>query len=182
MARNSVATPNATHYEITKAFLEAGFNVLCEKPMTVTVEEAEDIGRAELVERLEPHLKLAFHRAGLDPFLAVAGLFGYLVVQPAFRAAVGRSILRIPAIGRQMQTYQLARLYRTVGMLLRGGIPAVTAEMTIKFKAPAAPDQELTVSGRILQDTRRLILAEAKIHRGIIVVAEATGKLLRISS
>ena len=39
----TVATPNATHYEITKAFLEAGINVLCEKPMTVTVDEAEDI-------------------------------------------------------------------------------------------------------------------------------------------
>lgn len=39
----TVATPNSTHYEITKAFLEAGINVLCEKPMTVSVEEAEDI-------------------------------------------------------------------------------------------------------------------------------------------
>ena len=39
----TVATPNATHYEITKAFLEAGFHVLCEKPMTMTVEEGEDI-------------------------------------------------------------------------------------------------------------------------------------------
>ena len=39
----TVATPNSSHYEITKAFLEAGINVLCEKPMTVTVEEAEDI-------------------------------------------------------------------------------------------------------------------------------------------
>ena len=39
----TVATPNATHYAITKAFLEAGINVLCEKPMTVTVDEAEDI-------------------------------------------------------------------------------------------------------------------------------------------
>ena len=33
----TVATPNATHFEITKAFLEAGFNVLCEKPMTMDV-------------------------------------------------------------------------------------------------------------------------------------------------
>ena len=41
----TVATPNATHYEITKAFLEAGFHVLCEKPMTMTVDEAEDIVR-----------------------------------------------------------------------------------------------------------------------------------------
>ncbi len=39
----TVATPNSTHYMITKAFLEAGINVLCEKPMTVTVDEAEDI-------------------------------------------------------------------------------------------------------------------------------------------
>jgi predicted dehydrogenase len=39
----TVATPNSTHYEITKAFLESGINVLCEKPMTMTVPEAEDI-------------------------------------------------------------------------------------------------------------------------------------------
>ncbi len=42
----TVATPNATHFEITKAFLEAGFHVLCEKPMTMTVEEGEDVVRA----------------------------------------------------------------------------------------------------------------------------------------
>ena len=39
----TVATPNSTHFEITKAFLEGGFNVLCEKPMTMTVEEGEEI-------------------------------------------------------------------------------------------------------------------------------------------
>ena len=41
----TVATPNSTHFEITKAFLEAGFNVLCEKPMTMTVDEGEQIVR-----------------------------------------------------------------------------------------------------------------------------------------
>nr|MCS5602211.1 Gfo/Idh/MocA family oxidoreductase [Paracoccus sp. (in: a-proteobacteria)] len=41
----TIATPNATHFEITKGFLEAGFNVLCEKPMTMTVEEGEEIVR-----------------------------------------------------------------------------------------------------------------------------------------
>jgi len=39
----TVATPNSTHFEITKAFLENGFHVLCEKPMTMTVEEGEEI-------------------------------------------------------------------------------------------------------------------------------------------
>ena len=39
----TVATPNSTHFEITKAFLKAGFHVLCEKPMTMTVEEGHEI-------------------------------------------------------------------------------------------------------------------------------------------
>lgn len=39
----TVATPNATHFEITKAYLKAGFDVLCEKPMTMGVEEGEEI-------------------------------------------------------------------------------------------------------------------------------------------
>ncbi len=39
----TIATPNSTHFEITKGFLEAGFHVLCEKPMTMTVEEGEEI-------------------------------------------------------------------------------------------------------------------------------------------
>ncbi|MEZ5669651.1 MAG: Gfo/Idh/MocA family oxidoreductase [Alphaproteobacteria bacterium] len=41
----TVATPNVTHYAISRALLEAGFNVLCEKPLTMTVEEAEELGR-----------------------------------------------------------------------------------------------------------------------------------------
>ena len=39
----AVTTPNNWHYPIAKASLEAGFNVMCEKPMTITVEEAEDL-------------------------------------------------------------------------------------------------------------------------------------------
>ena len=41
LALVTIATPNSTHFEIASAFLEAGFHVLCEKPMTTTVEDAE---------------------------------------------------------------------------------------------------------------------------------------------
>jgi general secretion pathway protein F len=40
---------------------------------------------------------------------------------------VSDGVSRIPAVGRQLRTYQLARLYRTIGMLLRGGTPAPAA-------------------------------------------------------
>ncbi|MCM3650907.1 Gfo/Idh/MocA family protein [Metabacillus litoralis] len=39
----SIATPNGTHYEITKAALEAGLHVVCEKPLFFTVAEAQEI-------------------------------------------------------------------------------------------------------------------------------------------
>ena len=57
---------------------------------------------------------------------ALAGA-GYGLSHPALRAAAGAWLARIPAIGRQLHVYQLARLYRTTGMLIRGGMPAVPA-------------------------------------------------------
>lgn len=39
----SVATPNHTHFEIAKAAAEAGFNVICDKPMTFDFAQAEDL-------------------------------------------------------------------------------------------------------------------------------------------
>lgn len=39
----SVATPNHTHFEIAKTFAEAGFNVICDKPMTFDLVQAEEL-------------------------------------------------------------------------------------------------------------------------------------------
>ena len=39
----SVTTPNHTHYEIAKAAVQAGFNVICDKPMTFDLAQAEDL-------------------------------------------------------------------------------------------------------------------------------------------
>ncbi len=39
----SICTPNNWHFPIAKAFLEAGFNVMCEKPVTLNLEEAQQL-------------------------------------------------------------------------------------------------------------------------------------------
>ncbi len=42
----SIVVPNNGHHAIAKAFLEAGFNVVCDKPMTLTLAEAKDLQKA----------------------------------------------------------------------------------------------------------------------------------------
>lgn len=42
----SIATPNHTHFEIAKAAVEAGFNVICDKPMTFDLAQAEELANA----------------------------------------------------------------------------------------------------------------------------------------
>lgn len=54
------------------------------------------------------------------------------------RRWIGTRLWAIPAIGERMRLYQLARFYRTLGMLLRGGTPMVTAlDMSAGLLSPA---------------------------------------------
>jgi predicted dehydrogenase len=41
----TIVTPNVAHFEIAKGFIEAGFHVVCDKPMTTTLEDAEELCR-----------------------------------------------------------------------------------------------------------------------------------------
>ncbi len=41
----SIVTPNHLHHPVAKAFLRAGFHVICDKPMTTTLADAEDLCR-----------------------------------------------------------------------------------------------------------------------------------------
>jgi general secretion pathway protein F len=62
--------------------------------------------------------------------LGVSGTIAAVVLalaQPATRAALTRLAWRTPAIGEHLRTFELTRFYRSLGMLLVGGIPIVPA-------------------------------------------------------
>ena len=65
----SIVTPNNMHYPMAKTFLEAGFHVICDKPMTTTLQEALDL--AAIV-----------HRTGLI-FVLTHNYTGYPMVRQA---------------------------------------------------------------------------------------------------
>ena len=73
---------------------------------------------------------------GAMAVLLAAGL-ACLSRQPVRKALLGK-LWQIPAISERMHVYQLARFYRTLGMLVRGGVPIVKSmEMVEGILQPA---------------------------------------------
>jgi general secretion pathway protein F len=57
---------------------------------------------------------------------SLAGLI-YAVSRPAARRWLTQKLWQLPSLGRRLHVYQLARFYRSLGMLLRGGMPIVAS-------------------------------------------------------
>jgi general secretion pathway protein F len=58
---------------------------------------------------------------------AAAAGTAYALSRPGVRAAILRQVWRIPRFGERLRIYDLSRLYRTLAMLLRSGMPVVAA-------------------------------------------------------
>ena len=54
-------------------------------------------------------------------------ILGGIYFLRTYRAAIGNALWRLPALGERLKVYQLARFYRTTAMLLKGGMPLVSA-------------------------------------------------------
>lgn len=80
------------------------------------------------------------------------GLAAYWLSQPASQAWLMHNIQRIPAIGERVRLYQLARLYRTLGMLLCGGIPMVAAIDMAKGLLAQELQVKLSNAGREIRE------------------------------
>ncbi|MGQ0651776.1 MAG: type II secretion system F family protein [Betaproteobacteria bacterium] len=70
---------------------------------------------------------------------ALSGIFSsaWALSRADLRARLADRLWKIPSVGERMKVYQLARLYRTAGMLLRAGLPAVRALDMVRDLLPA---------------------------------------------
>jgi len=116
--------------------------------------------------------------AGIVVVGALAALFGagYGLMRPGVRAAIGSWLARIPAIGRQLHVYQLARLYRTTGMLIRGGMPAVPAMRMSAGVVMASSRAAFAAATRAVSEGQSL--AEALERNGLTTPVAA--RMLRV--
>lgn len=113
---------------------------------------------------------------------ALVGLWLWLR-QPAARAWLMGRLQRIPSLGEKLRTFHLARLYRTLGMLLRGGIPAVSAlDMAAGILEPGLRRQLALArtsvgEGSALSEAFQLHGLATPIAFRLIRVAEQTGSM-----
>lgn len=80
----SIATPNHTHFEIAKAAVEAGFNVICDKPLTLDCAQAEEL--------------LAAVEASDVVFAVTHNYTGYPLVRQARHMVMGGELGEIMAV------------------------------------------------------------------------------------
>lgn len=117
---------------------------------------------------------------------AVVVLFGavvYAVTNAEFKRWFGSRLWHVPALGERMRVYQLARFYRTLGMLLAGGIPIVTAlDMVTGLLQPTLRGQLQHAAGEIREGHP---ISRAMEHNGLTTpiasrmlrVGESTGQM-----
>ena len=112
----------------------------------------------------------------------VAGL-AFTFTRPTVRAAIGRRIASIPALGSRLHIYQLARLYRTVGMLQRGGTPMVTAMrmsaglLSANLKPAFASATQAVREGRSLGDAMEQYGLTTPVAARMLRVGERSGNM-----
>ena len=91
--------------------------------------------------------------AAIAAVIACVAALVHALSRPRVQAAILRQVWRIPRFGERLRVYELSRLYRTLAMLLRSGIPIVAAMRN--------------ASGLLRSGTRaRLALALADIEQG----------------
>ncbi|MEH6459740.1 type II secretion system F family protein [Chitinimonas sp. JJ19] len=119
-------------------------------------------------------------------WLGVLGLFValvVLVVHPGLRGWLGRRMLSTPWLGEKVWILQLARLYRTLGMLLRSGVSVLSAMKMTEASLPLAMQGDLRIAAQGVSEGKSisLVMLENKLstevaHR-LLLAGESSGNL-----
>lgn len=110
-------------------------------------------------------------------------VIGYVLLRAETRSWLLDRLMTIPAFGERMRIYQLARFYRTLGMLLRGGIPIIAAlEMTSGLLQGRLRVQLADASLRVRQGERMSRAMESfglttAVSSRMLRVGERTGQM-----
>lgn len=114
--------------------------------------------------------------------LVVAGVLLTVRSRP-LRARALQRLVAIPAIGRRVQVFQLGRLYRTLGMLLRSGISVLQAmrmtsgALPANMAAPMVAAMDSISQGHAISRAMAAAGLGTEVANRLLVAGEASGNL-----
>ncbi|GAB7564374.1 type II secretion system F family protein [Methylobacillus methanolivorans] len=94
------------------------------------------------------------------------GLLVAALMRPKVRGRIMTMLWRLPTIGEQMRVFQLARFYRTLGMLLEGGITIKQALEMARGLLTASMHQSLDQASSLIREGRSI--SEAMEVAGLV--------------
>ena len=161
----SIVTPNVFHYETARPFLEAGVHILLEKPLTTTLEQADElialaaekgvILQSGHLERFNPAVKTMIERAGTPLFIEAHRLSGF-----KNRATDVDVVL-------DLMIHDIDIVLKVVGEepaeIRASGFPVLTPNVDIanaRLSFPGGCSANLTASRVSLKDMRKFRLFE----------------------
>lgn len=115
--------------------------------------------------------------------IGISVLLWLIFSRPASKIWVMQRVWSIPSLGEALRIYQLARFYRTLGMLLQGGIPLLTALGMVQSLLPQELQQVLQKvisevrEGKQLSSSMEAHGLTTSIANRMLRVGERTGQL-----
>jgi general secretion pathway protein F len=119
----------------------------------------------------------------LAVMILMLGLLVYALLRPASKQWILHQLWLMPTIGTRLRIYQLARFYRSLGMLLRGGLPVVPAlQMVSGLLQSSLRDQlaqalEYVREGRSISQAMEQYGLTTPVALRMLRVGERTGKM-----
>lgn len=111
-------------------------------------------------------------------------IFSWQIIRlPLVRASIGKAIWNLPSIGEKLTIYQLARFYRTIGMLLKSGMPLVAAlETGAELLHPVLRERLSTASqaiseGRLISESMERHGLTTPVALRMLAVGEQSGNM-----
>lgn len=114
--------------------------------------------------------------------VALAGFF-FVVIQPASQLWLKQKMWELPTIGRRLHVYQMARFYRSLGMLLQGGMPILVALKLVSGLLQESMREQLKLASLNVQEGGSISQAMEKhglatpLALRLLRVGERTGQM-----
>jgi general secretion pathway protein F len=143
-------------------------------------------GNLPFMSRLLMHWGLLLESNGVMILLGAVSLMAalaYAITRPASKQWLVRTLWKLPRIGEQLHIYQLSRFYRSLGMLLRGGMPVVTSLQMVSGLLETSLRSQLVLASVSIQEGHTMSLAMEQyglttpVALRMLRVGERTGRM-----